>query len=69
MWKYSGPSTAGSLPGAAGAIAQTADATSAGPATLDVRTLLQGSREAVLLLDGEPYRLRITAKGKLILTK
>ena len=36
---------------------------------IDVRSLLMGAREAVLLLDGEAYRLRITAKEKLILTK
>jgi hemin uptake protein HemP len=36
---------------------------------VDVRVLLDGHREAVLVLDGEPYRLRITAKDKLILTK
>jgi hemin uptake protein HemP len=38
-------------------------------ASVDVRALLNGSREAILMLDGEPYRLRITAKDKLILTK
>jgi Hemin uptake protein hemP len=36
---------------------------------VDVRALLNGAREAVLMLDGEAYRLRITAKEKLILTK
>ena len=36
---------------------------------IDVRKLLDGQREAMLVLDGEPYRLRITAKDKLILTK
>lgn len=36
---------------------------------VDVRRLLDGQREAMLMLDGEPYRLRITAKEKLILTK
>ena len=36
---------------------------------VDVRKLLDGQREAMLVLDGEPYRLRITAKDKLILTK
>jgi len=35
----------------------------------DVRDLLGDAREAILLLDGEPYRLRITARQKLILTK
>ena len=37
--------------------------------TIDVHHLLNGRREAVLMLDGEPYRLRITAQNKLILTK
>ncbi len=36
---------------------------------IDVRGLLNGAREAILVLDGEAYRLRITAKEKLILTK
>jgi hemin uptake protein HemP len=36
---------------------------------VDVRALLNGAREATLVLDGEAYRLRITAKEKLILTK
>ena len=43
--------------------------TSAVLAVVDVRKLLVGQREAMLMLDGEPYRLRITAKDKLILTK
>jgi len=34
-----------------------------------VAELLQGGREAVLEHDGQDYRLRITANGKLILTK
>jgi hemin uptake protein HemP len=34
-----------------------------------VSELLQGGREAILLHDGAEYRLRITANGKLILTK
>jgi hemin uptake protein HemP len=38
-------------------------------APVDVRALLDGAREAILVLDGEAYRLRITAKEKLILTK
>lgn len=37
--------------------------------TIDVRGLMSGAREAILTLDGEEYRLRITAKEKLILTK
>jgi hemin uptake protein HemP len=35
----------------------------------DVRDLLGDAREAVLIHGGEEYRLRITANGKLILTK
>ncbi len=36
---------------------------------MDVRGLLQGGREAVLLHGQEEYRLRLTQSGKLILTK
>lgn len=36
---------------------------------VDVATLLGGGREALLLHDGQAYRLRITANRKLILTK
>ena len=36
---------------------------------LKVSELLAGEREAVLEHDGQDYRLRITANGKLILTK
>ncbi|HSS13445.1 MAG TPA: hemin uptake protein HemP [Rhizomicrobium sp.] len=31
--------------------------------------LLNGGREAILLHDGDEYRLRLTSNGKLILTK
>jgi len=34
-----------------------------------VNDLLNGGREAVLLHDGDEYRLRLTSNGKLILTK
>jgi len=34
-----------------------------------VSELLQGGREAILVHGGSDYRLRITANGKLILTK
>lgn len=37
--------------------------------THDARTLTQGGRCAVILLDGKAYTLRITQAGKLILTK
>lgn len=36
---------------------------------IDVATLIDSGREVVLLHRGERYRLRITASGKLILTK
>ncbi len=36
---------------------------------IDVHDLLAGAREAVLLHQGEEYRLRLTSNGKLILTK
>ena len=34
-----------------------------------VSDLLSGEREAILLHDGDEYRLRLTSNGKLILTK
>lgn len=36
---------------------------------IDVQSLLGAQREAILVLQGNEYRLRITSKGKLILTK
>jgi hemin uptake protein HemP len=36
---------------------------------IDVRDLLAGGREAIIVHAGERYRLRVTAKDKLILTK
>lgn len=36
---------------------------------IDVMTLIGKDREVVLLHRGERYRLRVTANGKLILTK
>jgi hemin uptake protein HemP len=39
------------------------------PRRLKVSELLGGEREAILEHDGQDYRLRITANGKLILTK
>jgi hemin uptake protein HemP len=35
----------------------------------DVRELLGGGREVILVHGGERYRLRVTANDKLILTK
>jgi hemin uptake protein HemP len=35
----------------------------------DARDLTKGGNTAVILLDGQPYVLRITRAGKLILTK
>lgn len=39
------------------------------PPVIDVMRLLGDGKEAVLLHNGEPYRLRVTANNKLILTK
>ena len=39
------------------------------PVRVIVSELLAGGREAILVHDGQDYRLRITANGKLILTK
>jgi hemin uptake protein HemP len=39
------------------------------PPRLKVSELLAGQREAILEHGGQDYRLRITASGKLILTK
>jgi len=36
---------------------------------IDVRELLAGAREAIIVHGGERYRLRLTANHKLILTK
>ena len=51
--------------------AQTEDAalTDHRPRRLKVSELLAGEREAILEHGGQEYRLRITASGKLILTK
>ena len=39
------------------------------PTRVRVRDLLDGANEAILEHDGQDYHLRITANGKLILTK
>jgi hemin uptake protein HemP len=39
------------------------------PLRLKVSEIMEGEREAILEHDGQEYRLRITASGKLILTK
>jgi len=36
---------------------------------IDARSLMKGRKEALLLHNGEHYRLRITGNNKLILTK
>ncbi len=45
------------------------EGTKANVPVIDVRDIMAGCREAVLIHEGERYRLRITAKDKLILTK
>ena len=44
-------------------------AAEASPRRVDVHELLRGQRELILMLQETEYRLRITSKGKLILTK
>lgn len=39
------------------------------PPRIDLHNLLKGAREAIILHDGQEYRLRITSNAKLILTK
>ncbi len=39
------------------------------PRAIDIQELLGGARELVIVHKGESYRLRITAKDRLILTK
>ena len=39
------------------------------PIRLQLADLLEGGREAIIVHNGEDYRLRVTANGKLILTK
>ncbi|HEX6611639.1 MAG TPA: hemin uptake protein HemP [Hyphomicrobiaceae bacterium] len=51
------------------ASAQNLGAPMAGLRRLIVAELLAGDREVILEHDGQDYRLRITANGKLILTK
>ena len=48
---------------------RTAAAAREPPPRVKVADLLGGAREAILEHDGQEYRLRITARGKLILTK
>jgi len=46
-----------------------ADSSADAPVRYSVASLLRGRREAVLEHNGAEYRLRITANGRLILTK
>jgi len=39
------------------------------PVRIELANLLGGGREAIIVHNGEDYRLRVTANGKLILTK
>lgn len=45
------------------------DGTNSGVRRIDVADLLLGNKEAVIVHNGEEYRLRITSNGRLILTK
>ncbi len=39
------------------------------PVRIELSSLLKGQREAIIVHNGEDYRLRVTANDKLILTK
>lgn len=39
------------------------------PRRIALDDILEGAREAIIIHDGQDYRLRLTANGKLILTK
>ncbi|MGD9805527.1 MAG: hemin uptake protein HemP [Hyphomicrobiaceae bacterium] len=39
------------------------------PARVPIDSILKGSKEIIIVHNGEDYRLRVTARGKLILTK
>jgi hemin uptake protein HemP len=45
------------------------DTRSRPPIRIQLANLLEGGREAIIVHNGEDYRLRVTANGKLILTK
>ncbi len=47
----------------------TGDTRSRPPIRIQLANLLDGGREAIIVHNGEDYRLRVTANGKLILTK
>ena len=47
----------------------TGDTRSSQPIRIELASLLGGRREAIIVHNGEDYRLRVTANGKLILTK
>lgn len=53
-----------------GAPGESDSASGAGvPQRLDVQQLLGPAQEVILIHNGEDYRLRVTSKGRLILTK
>jgi len=39
------------------------------PARVPLDAILKGAREIIIVHNGDDYRLRVTARGKLILTK
>lgn len=39
------------------------------PARIPLDAILKGAREIIIVHNGDDYRLRVTARGKLILTK
>ena len=39
------------------------------PARVPIEAILKGAKEIIIVHNGDDYRLRVTARGKLILTK
>lgn len=50
-------------------IDSTGNAPNPQPIRIELASLLAGRREAIIVHNGEDYRLRVTSNGKLILTK
>ncbi len=40
-----------------------------GPVRIRIDAILRGAREVIFVHEGQDYRLRLTSRGKLILTK
>jgi hemin uptake protein HemP len=52
-----------------GAEQKRAGAEPGAPARVPIDAILKGAKEIIIVHNGDDYRLRVTARGKLILTK